>query len=163
MKPESNRYAARAKAVVVRHISQHQVVAMVEIVSPGNKNSHSGLNAFVTKAREALAAGVHLLIVDLFPPSTRDPQGIHRAIWGDDCGPDYTLPPDRRLACVSYVGGASAEAFVEPLTLGNALPDMPIFLTPEIYVTAPLEATYQSAWDGLAEYWRDVLTQGSKG
>ena len=83
MQPEANRYAAKAKAVTVRHVSDHQVVAMVEILSPGNKNNQNGLNAFVRKAHEALASGIHLLLVDLFPPGPRDPQGVHRAVWGD--------------------------------------------------------------------------------
>jgi hypothetical protein len=30
--------------------------------------------------------------------------------------------------------------------LCDALPDMPLFLKPGIYVPAPLEATYQSSW-----------------
>jgi hypothetical protein len=147
-----------AKAVAIRHVSGHQVVAMVEIVSPGNKNNQNGLNAFVRKAREALAAGIHLLIVDLFPPSPRDPQGIHGAVWGEDCGADYALPSDKPLTCVSYIGGAGAEALVELVAVGEALPQMPLFLTPELYVRVPLEATYQVAWDGLPAYWRDVLT-----
>ncbi|HWG46987.1 MAG TPA: DUF4058 family protein, partial [Gemmataceae bacterium] len=62
MRSDANRYAAKAKAVTIRHVSNHQVVAMVEIVSPGNKNNQNGLNAFVRKAREALAAGIHLLL-----------------------------------------------------------------------------------------------------
>src|ERR671939_402395 len=44
MGSEENGYAANAKSVTIRHASDHQVVAMVEIVSPGNKNSQSGLN-----------------------------------------------------------------------------------------------------------------------
>src|SRR3712207_5540474 len=59
---ESDRYAAKAKAVVIRHRSNHQVIAMVEIVSPGNKSSRNALRAFVRKAEEALLAGIHLLI-----------------------------------------------------------------------------------------------------
>lgn len=157
MGAEANRYAAKAKAVAVRHVSNHQVVAMVEIVSPGNKNNQNGLNAFVRKAHEALAAGIHLLLVDLFPPGPRDPQGIHRAIWGEDCGPDYAPPEDKPLTCVAYVGGAGAEAFVEPVAVGDALPEMPLFLTAEVYVPVPLETTYQSAWEDMPAYWRDVL------
>jgi hypothetical protein len=162
MRAETNRYAAKARAVVIRHVSRHQVVAMVEIASPGNKNNQSGLNAFVRKAQEALAVGIHLLIVDLFPPSSRDPQGIHRAIWGDDCGEDYALLLDKPLTCVAYVGGAGAEAFIEPIAVGDALPEMPLFLTPEVYVSVPLEATYQSAWEAMPSYWREVLTAGSE-
>src|SRR5262249_23767576 len=141
MQAEANRYAARAKAVTVRHVSNHQVVAMVEIVSPGNKNNLNGLNAFVQKAREALAAGIHLLLVDLFPPSPRDRQGIHRAVWGEDCGADFALPEDKPLTCVAYVGGPGAEAFIEPVAVADPLPSMPLFLTPDVYVSVPLEAT----------------------
>jgi hypothetical protein len=158
MQSEANRYAAKAKVVSVRHVSNHQVVAMVEIVSPGNKNNQNGLDAFVRKAREALAAGVHLLLIDVFPPSVRDPRGIHGAVWGDDCGPDFTLPEDKPLTCVSYVGGPGAEAFVELMAVRDPLPEMPLFLTPEVYVEVPLDETYQAAWDGLAAFWRDVLS-----
>jgi hypothetical protein len=152
--------AVRAKVVTIRHVSNHQIVAAVEILTPGNKNNQNGLNAFVRKAQETLAAGIHLLLVDLFPPGPRDPQGIHRAVWGDDCGPDYALPDDESPTCVSYIGGADAEAFVELLAVGDALPDMPLFLTPGVYVPVPLEATYQAAWEGMPAYWRDVLASG---
>jgi hypothetical protein len=159
MGSEANRYAAKAKAVAIRHMSNHQVVAMVEIVSPGNKNGQNGLSVFVRKAQEVLAAAVHLLIIDLFPPSPRDPQGIHRAIWGDDCDADYTLPSDKPLTCVAYIGGSGAEAFIEHVAIRDTLPDMPLFLTPDVYVLVPLEATYQAAWEGMPGYWRDVLTE----
>jgi hypothetical protein len=162
MQSEANRYAARAKAVTIRHVSNHQVVAMVEIVSPGNKNNQNGLNAFVQKAGEALAAGIHLLLVDLFPPSARDPQGIHRAVWGEDCGEDFALPADKPLTCVSYIGGPAAEAFVEVVAVGDSLPEMPLFLTPVVYILVPLEAPYQAAWEGMPGYWRDVLTAAPK-
>src|SRR4051794_19472897 len=101
---ETDLYAKKAKAVVVRHRSGHQVIAMVEIVSPGNKGSQTELHAFISKADQAMQAGVHLLIVDLFPPTAREPQGIHRAIWGEDREGNFALPEDKPLTCVSYVG-----------------------------------------------------------
>lgn len=152
----ANRYAAKANAIVVRHVSSHEVVAMAEIVSPGNKNNRNGLEAFVRKAREALAAGVHLLVIDLFPPSSRDPRGIHPAIWGDDDA-QYDPPEDKSLTCASYVGGPDAQAYIEPMAVGDLLTPMPLFLTPDVYVPVPLEATYQAAWEGMPSYWRDVL------
>jgi hypothetical protein len=160
MRVEANRYAAQAKAVTIRHVGNHQPVALVEIVSPGNKNNQNGLNAVVRNARELLAAGLHLAIVDLFPPSNRDPQGIHRAIWGEDCGADFALPEHQPLTCASYVGGAPAEAFIEPVAVGETLPAMPLFLTPDLYVSVPWESTYQAAWEALPAIWRDVLTAG---
>jgi hypothetical protein len=152
---EVDHYATKAKAVVVRHRSNHQVIAMVEIVSPGNKSSQNGLRAFVRKADETLLAGVHLLIADLFPPSKRDLTGIHPLIGGD--GDEFTFSADRPLTLVAYVGGPFREAFIEPVAVGQSLPEMPLFLTPEIYVPVPLEATYQAAWEAVPAYWRDVV------
>jgi hypothetical protein len=158
---EPDRYAARAKAVAIHHVSDHRVVAMVEIVSPGNKNTQQGLRAFVEKAAEVLRGGVHLLIVDLFPPGPRDPQGVHRAIWEQFVDSDFVLPADRPLTLAAYIGGACPEAFIEPVAVGAALPDMPLFLTPEVYVPVPLEKTYQAAWQAVPSFWRDVLTGSS--
>jgi hypothetical protein len=38
-------------------------------------------------------------------------------------------------------------AYVEPIAVGEALSDMPIFLKPDFYVPAPLEETYTTTWD----------------
>jgi hypothetical protein len=158
MRSEANWYAAKAKSVSIRHVSNHQVVALLEVISPGNKNNQNGLDAFVRKTREALAAGIHLLLVDLFPPGPRDPQGIHPVVWSDNCDPAYALPEDKPLTCAAYIGGPSSEAFIEFVGVGDQLPEMPLFLTTEVYVPVPLEKTYLLAWDGLPAYWCDVLT-----
>ena len=81
VRTEVDQYAAKANAVIIRHASNHAVIWIVEIVSPGNKNSRHGLRAFVDKTEEVIRAGVHLLIVDLFPSGSFDPEGIHAAIW----------------------------------------------------------------------------------
>jgi hypothetical protein len=75
---EEDTYARRANRIRIQHRHGH-IVAVIEIVSPGNKNSVNGLRAFVRKAADLIRQGIHLLIVDLFPPSERDPQGIHNA------------------------------------------------------------------------------------
>lgn len=59
-------YATRARTVVIRHRSRHQIIAMIEIVSPGNKDRKVPFAAFINKAQQALLSGIHLLIVDLF-------------------------------------------------------------------------------------------------
>lgn len=157
---EAPQYARRASRVVVRHISRHRVVAMVEIVSPGNKHNRREFRRFVGKSVKALEAGVHLLIVDLFPPGPRDPQGIHRAIW-DDIEPDhgFVLPESEPLTLASYIGGPCPEALVEFAAVGQSLPDRPLFLTEEIYVTVPLESTYRSAFDAVPTVRRGVLEE----
>jgi Protein of unknown function (DUF4058) len=157
-KTEMDLYATKAKAVVVRHTSGHQVIAMVEVVSPGNKSSRHALRSFLEKAISALRGGIHLLIVDLFPPTPRDPQGIHKAIWDELIENDFALPPDRPLTLAAYIGGPLPEAFVEPTAIGPPLSELPLFLTTDSYVPVPLEATYLSAWEAVPSFWRDVLT-----
>lgn len=154
---EGDWYAAKANAVAIRHVSDHRVVAILELVSPGNKNSGHGLRAFVAKAIELLRAGVHLLIIDLFPPGPRDPQGIHKPIWDEFIDNEFALPQDKRLTLAAYASSTYPEAFIEPVAVGSRLPDMPLFLSPEIYVPVPLEETYQSAWETVPAYWREVL------
>jgi hypothetical protein len=158
LRTETDRYADKAKAVVIRHKSNHEVIAIVEIVSPGNKNNRHGLRAFVDKACEMLRGGVHLLLLDLFPPSPRDPQGIHKAIWDEFMDDDFALPVDRRLTLAAYIGGPCPEAFVQPIAVGQSLPEMPLFLTQDVYVSVPLEATYAAAWADVPSFWQDVLT-----
>ncbi|HEV3263596.1 MAG TPA: DUF4058 family protein [Gemmataceae bacterium] len=158
LRAEPDLYATKAKAIVVRHTSNHRVIAIVEIVSPGNKNSRHGLRAFVEKAVAVLRAGIHLLIVDLFPPGPRDPQGLHKAIWDEFIDNEFALPPGRPLTLAAYIGGPCPEAFIEPTAVGAPLPEMPLFLTPDVYVPAPLEATYQSAWEAVPSFWREALT-----
>ena len=93
-----------------------------------------------------LRRGVHLLIVDLFPPSVRDPHGIHKAIWDQFKEEPFDLPANQPLTLAAYSAGSEKVAYVENVGLGDMLPDMPIFLTPDQYVQCPLEATYMVAW-----------------
>jgi hypothetical protein len=69
-------YRRKQNIVTVRHVSGDRVVAVVEVVSPGNKGSRSALRSFVEKVAELLEQRIHLLILDLHPPGSRDPQGI---------------------------------------------------------------------------------------
>lgn len=155
-------YASKQKAVVVRHVTGHRIVAVLEIVSAGNKDSKSAFEMFVRKAQELIYGGIHLALVDLYPPTRRDPQGIHPAVWGDDDADTFRLDKRKPLTCASYIGGAGAQAFVEPAAVGDALPDLPIFLTPFEYVEVPLEKTYTAAFDALPDYWQDVMSTAAK-
>lgn len=165
-------YADKAKAVVVRHRSGHDVVAVIELVSPGNKSNARDLRAFVDKTQRLLAAGIHVLVVDLFPPTRRDPGGIHVAVWGDDAeddpdpegGEPFRFSPAKPLTCASYVSaGPGTRAYVEPLAVGDPLPDdMPVFLTSGTYVPVPLEATYRAAFDAVPAVWRTAVAGASE-
>lgn len=150
-------FARRRKRIAIRHVSDDSVVAIIEIVSPGNKSTRHALRAFVDKAIELLDAGVHLLVIDLFPPGPRDPQGIHAAIWSEMTGEEFQLPANLPLTLVSYAAGDLKRAFIEPTAVRRTLPDMPLFLEPDIYVLVPLETTYAAAFEAVPKRWRDEL------
>ncbi len=150
-------YRRKQNTVTVRHVSGDRVVAMVEVVSPGNKATRSALRSFVEKAAELLDKRIHLLILDLQPPGRRDPQGIHAVIWEEIANQEYTLPANKPLTLAAYESGLTVRAYVEPVAVGDALTDMPLFLEPGAHVVVPLEATYQAAFDAVPRRWRRIL------
>jgi len=154
---ETERYAHKRSRIAIRHASGDRVVAMLEIVSPGNKASRHALRSFVEKAVELLDAGIHLLVVDLFPPGPRDPQGIHRAIWSEIVEDDFRLPPGQPLTLVAYSAGEVKRAFIEPVAAGDTLPEMPLFLEPDRYVPVPLEQSHGAAFDAVPKRWQEEL------
>ena len=149
----------RRRTLAIRHVSGHQLVAMLEIISPANKDRPRSAQEFAEKAAVALESGVHLLLVDLFPPGPYDPQGMHALVLQElnPSGEAYDMPADRPLTLASYSAAPVVEAYLEHLALGAVLPEMPLFLHPERYVNAPLEPTYQAAYRGMPAFWRDVL------
>lgn len=164
-KPKSTIYAQtpaefhrrKKSSVAVRHVSGDRIVAMIEIVSPGNKNNANAFKAFVEKACELLEHRIHLLLLDPFPPGRRDPDGIHGAIWAQVDDDPFRLPPDRPLTFVAYECGLITQAYIEPVAVGLPLPDMPLFLEPGAHVLVPLEATYTAAWETVPARWRRVI------
>jgi hypothetical protein len=142
---ETRIYAHRADRIGV-HDRRDQLVAVVDIVSPGNKAYETELRSFASAAAGLIMQGVHLLVIDLFPPTQRDPQGIHKAIWDQFDDEEFELPADKPLTLAAYQAEPQPAAYVEPVAVGDPLPDMPIFLKPGYYVPAPLETTYQTAW-----------------
>jgi hypothetical protein len=154
---EIDAYALKRRVLVIRHSSGDRIVALLEILSPGNKNSHRSLAMFVDKAISALWRGYHLLVIDPFPPGSFDPQGIHGAIWGELSSVPYRAPSDRPLTLVAYSAGLTTRAYVEPIAVGGVLPAMPLFLDEGWYVNVPLERTYREAYGGVPERWRRVI------
>ena len=142
---EADSYIRKASRVAVRH-RHGDVVAVIEIVSPGNKATRAEFRVLIEKSADLIRQGIHLLVIDPFPPGKRDPQGIHKAIWDEFQEEELDLPPDKPLTLASYDAGPEYVAYVEFIGVGDSLPEMPLFLRPEFYVPAPLEETYQTAW-----------------
>ena len=158
---EVNHYAAKANRITVRH-RHGDIVAIIELVSPGNKSSKAEFRAFVEKSAALIQAKIHLLVIDLFPPSKRDPKGIHKAIWDEFEEESFSFPSGKLLTLASYDAGPPQVAYIENIGVGDAIPEMPIFLRPEIYVLAPLEATYQAAWDTFPRALKGLLEGPSR-
>ncbi|QJW92744.1 DUF4058 family protein [Frigoriglobus tundricola] len=154
---EAEFYRRKKSAIAIRHVSGDRVVAMIEIVSPGNKASKNGVRAFVNNACELLEARSHLLIVDPFPPGPRDPGGVHGLIWDEVTDTEFRPPADKPFTLVAYESDLITRAYVQNIAVGDALPDMELFLEPNGCVMVPLEATYTAAFDVQPRRWRDVL------
>ncbi len=152
-------YAARANRIVVKR-NLHRIVAVIEIVSPGNKDSRAALRDFVDKMINFLRHGIHLLVVDLFPPSPRDPFGIHKMIWDEIIEEPFACPKGKDRILASYESGEARAAYVEPVSVGDVLPDMPLFLANGVHIPVPLELTYANTWDGTPEALRTAVETG---
>ena len=151
-------FSPRVKsAISVRHVSDDDLVAWIEIVSPGNKAGRRPFQDFINKACELLEQRIHLLIIDPFPPGSRDPNGVHAAIWQEGQEYEFQLPPDKPLTLVAYECAVTTRAYIEPVAIGDVLPNMPLFLEPNGCVMVPLEATYQTAYSVLPRRWQRVL------
>jgi hypothetical protein len=154
---ESGAYARKANRVTIRHELGH-VVAVIEVVSPGNKDSVHATRSFTAKAIEFLQSGVNLVVIDLFPPTPRDPEGIHKVIWGELTDePFEPLPPNKPLTVASYCAADGITAYVDPVSVEDCLPDTPLFLAPGWYINIPLEATYEASWAETPQLIRDLV------
>jgi hypothetical protein len=143
--------------IAVRHVSDDRVVAMIEIVSPGNKASQHPFERFLTKTTGWLASGYHVLVIDIQPRTARDPHGIHVALWAELGGASQQAGDTKPLTLASYRAGEPPQAFVEPTAVGDALKAMPLFLDGDAYVSAPLEESYLAALEGTPRRWRAEL------
>jgi Protein of unknown function (DUF4058) len=125
-------YRRKKSTIVVRHVSGDRIIAVVEILSPGNKASQHAFRALIDKACELLEYRIHLLIIDLFPP-------------------------DKLLTLAAYESALTVKAYIEPVAVGDVLPEMPLYLEPGAHILVPLEATYQAAFASVPERWRRGL------
>ncbi|MFM9962983.1 MAG: DUF4058 family protein [Planctomycetaceae bacterium] len=154
---EAEFYRHKQKRIAIRHISDDRVIAVVEIVSPGNKSSRAAVRAFLDKAVELLQNGVHRLLIDLFPPTRRDPDGLHSLIWANVTNRQEESYSDKPLMMVSYEAGDVLRYFAEPIAVGDQLAAMPLFLEPNAHIDIALESTYASAFAAVPRRWREEL------
>jgi len=147
------------RRVAIHHARSRQIVAVIELVSPTNKATRSEFVDLIGKTLQLLRQGVHVMLIDPFPPTFRDPNGIHATVWKELTGKAFTPPEGKPLTIASYValGANTFQAHVEPLAVGDRLPGMRLYLSGEFYVKTPLDETYQTAWQGFPAPLRAVV------
>ena len=151
---DRRQYACR---IVTVRDDLHQPAAAVLFVTQQDKQTAYRLRTLVQFVVGAVTRGIHVLIVDLFPPSVRDPQGIHKAIWDEFADEPFELPAGKTRTLVAYQAASEIVAYIEPVAVGDTLPDMPLFLEPDAHVLVPLEATYAATWAVCPEPIRELV------
>lgn len=153
---EEQAYVEKANRIAVRD-KDGDLVSVIEIVSPGNKNALRPFENFLEKTVEFLKAGVRVMVIDLLPPTKRDPYGIHHEIWKQFHKSEPKFLPEKTLTLVSYDAGPEMVAYYEPIAVGDVMPNMPLFLRPEVYILCPLESTYLATWKTFPRQLKPLL------
>ena len=153
---EAALYARKANRIVIHH-ELGRVVAMIEVVSPGNKDSKHVVASFIAKAVDFIRKGIHFLLIDLFPPGPRDPQGIAQAIWDELAGESLgTRPADKPLTVAAYDAGNELTAYVDRSPWGTSA-GCPFVSCTGLVRNVSLEQTYTASWDVTPKPIRDLV------
>jgi len=138
----------RFEVLVFRQFGGRQLVAAIELVSPGNKDRDETREAFAMKVASYLHEGVSVLIVDVV---TERRANLHDEIVRMMRMPtELCLPPDQPLYAASYrpvirENRAEIDIWVSSFSVGDPLPTMPLRLIADYFVPVELEATYTEA------------------
>jgi hypothetical protein len=81
-------------------------------------------------------------------------------IWDEIVEEDFAFPEGKDRILVSYKTGDEHAAYIEPVAVGDPLPDMPLFLTGDFHVMVPLEPTYQATWEASPKALRLAVETG---
>ena len=157
---ERNMNQGLRRTLAVRRTSDQRVVANIEIFSTGNQLDANGVREFVEKVGQAIRNKIHVVVIDLFPPGKYDPRGLVRTIFRDlGLSDPEGLPDDMPLNQVSLCAEPEVTAYLEPLKIGDAFPDLPLFFRPDRYICLPLESTYSTAFEAMPKRFRKVLEE----
>jgi hypothetical protein len=125
----------------------YRVVAVVELVSPSNKDRAEHRSDFVAKLTTYLSKGIGLIVADVV---TSRSGNVHE-LWADVTGATAAkLTPTPPLYAVAYrprMAGESpvVDVWARPLAVGQPLPELPLGLKGYGLIPLNLEATYTEA------------------
>lgn len=124
------------------------LVAVVELVSPGNKDRPAQRRAFAAKCASYLSQGVSLIVVDVV---TSHHTNLHNdLIQLMETGADLAFPPEATLYAAAYRpvrrgDREEIDVWRRRLAVGSPLPTLPLRLTGNLFLAVDFEATYQEA------------------
>jgi hypothetical protein len=102
-------YSGRANRIMIKH-HLGRIIATIEMLSPGNKDGRAAVRGFVDRTIDCLRRGIHVLIVDVFPPTSRDPSGMHKLIWDEILEGEFVFPAGKDRILASYQTGREPAA-----------------------------------------------------
>lgn len=132
---------------------ERTLVAVIELVSPANKDRREKRNAFVGKCAALLREGVAVSIVDVVTTRQFNLYAELMDFLGHSDPTLGTDPPATYAAsCRWRVGGrrAKLETWSHRLTVGRPLPTLPLWLTPTLAIPLDLEQSYEKTCDDLS-------------
>ncbi len=122
------------------------LVAAVEIVSPSNKDRPNARELFVGKVAALLQQGVCVSLVDLVTVRQANLYAELLTLLGRS-DPALETPPHLYAVTLrtrkTPKGRSLLDAWFYPMAVGEPLPALPIWLTPDLQVVLPLETSYQ--------------------
>ena len=131
---------------------ERTLVAVIELVSPANKDRPEKRNAFVGKCAALLQKGVAVSIVDVVTTRQFNLYVELMAFLGQS-DPKMGSEPEAIYAAscrwIPRRGRAMLETWSHILSVGQPLPTLPLWLTPMRVVPLELERSYENACDDL--------------
>ncbi len=124
------------------------LVAVVELVSPGNKDRPAERRAFAAKCASYLAQGVSLIVVDVVTTRSANLHDDLMRLMEMTAGPAFPVEVSLYAGAYRPVRRGEREeidVWLRPLALGVPLPTLPLRLTGDLFVAVDLEAAYQEA------------------
>ena len=137
---------------VFQNLGGPQLRAAIELVSPANKDRPSHRETFSWKCGSFLERGVSLVVIDVV---TERLANLHADLMRLlELGDRLPWQSPSNLSAIAYrtvrvAGRHHLEIWPESLSLGKALPTLPLWLDEENCVPLHLEESYQATCDSL--------------
>ena len=147
--PDDDEYEVR----IYDEEREHTLVAVIELVSPANKDRPEARSRFVGKCAALLRQGVAVSIVDVV--TTRE-FNLYAELMASLGQTDPTLkgesPAIYAASCRWLIGErrGKLESWSQVLAVGQPLPTLPLWLSPVRVVPLELEQSYEKICDDLS-------------